>query len=130
VTESAYLDDRYGRPRGRPGRTRLLAATGLLVLVAVVAAVFVWSQGGRGLSATVTNYAPLPGSATLVSFTVYKQDGQRVSCRVVAQDQYTDVVGSVDVTVPAPGTEASLTVTVPTRGRAVSYVVDSCRVLG
>jgi hypothetical protein len=130
VTESAYLDDRYGRSGGRPGRSRLLAVAGLLVLVGLVTAVFVWSQAGRGLSAAVTNYAALTGSATRVSFTVYKQAGQRVSCRVVAQDQYTDVVGSVDVTVPAPSSQVSLTVTVPTRGRAVSYVVDSCRVLG
>lgn len=130
MTESAYLDDRYGRSGGRPARTRLLAVAGLLVLVGLVTGVFVWSQAGSGLSATVTSYAALTGSATRVSFTVSKQAGQRVSCRVLAQDQYTDVVGSVDVTVPAPGSLVSLTVTVPTRGRAVSYVVDSCRVLG
>jgi len=130
VTESTYLDDRYGRSSARPGRTRVLAVAGLLVLVAVVTAVFVWSHAGRGLSATVTNYKPLPGSASQVDVNVYKKDGQRVSCRVVAQDQYTDVVGSVDVSVPAAGSQVSLTVTVPTRGHAVTFVVDSCRVLG
>jgi len=106
-----------------------MVAAGLLVLVGLVTAVFLWSHAGRGLSATVTSYKALPGSAGLVGFTVYKQDGQRVSCRVVAQDQYTDVVGSVDVTVPAAGSQVSLTVTVPTRGHAVNFVVDSCRVL-
>jgi hypothetical protein len=130
VTESAYLDDRYGRSARRPRRARVLAVVGILILVGLVTAVFIWSKAGRGLSATVTSTQPISDSATTVSFTVDKSAGQRVSCRVVAQDQYTDVVGSLDVTVPAPGTQVLVTVTVPTRGRADIGLVDSCRVLG
>jgi len=130
MTESAYLDDRYGRATRPPGRLRLLAVVGMLILVAAVTAVFIWSKAGRTLSATVTSYQTLSDSATTVSFVVDKSAGQRVSCRVVAQDRYTDVVGTVDVTVPAPKAQVSVTVIVPTRGRAVIGLVDSCRVLG
>jgi len=130
VSDSAYLDARYGRRAGRAGRVRVLAAVGVLAAVAAVTVVFVWSRSGSTVSASVTSYQVLSDTRTSVSFTVDKADGQQVSCRVVAQDRYTDVVGSVDVTVPAAHAQVSLTVTVPTRGLAVVAVVDSCRVLG
>ena len=130
MTDSAYLDARYGRRAGRPGRVGVLATVGVAVLVASVSAVFVWSRSGSTVSATVSSYQVLSDARTNVSFTVDKGDGQRVSCRVVAQDRYTDVVGTVDVTVPAAGAHVALTVVVPTRGLAVVALVDSCRVLG
>jgi Domain of unknown function (DUF4307) len=130
VTDSAYLDARYGRRARHPGRARVLAVVGVTVLVALVAGLFLWSRAGGGVSATVSSYHVLSDARTSVSFTVDKADGQRVSCRVVAQDRYTDVVGSADVTLPAAKRQVSVWVTVPTRGRAVVALVESCRVLG
>ena len=129
MTDSAYLDARYGRRAGRPGRARVLALVGVAVLVALVVALFAWSRGGSSVRATVGSYQVLSDARTSISFVVDKADGQRVSCRVIAQDRYTDEVGSVDVTLPAAGSHLPVTVTVPTRGRAVVALVDSCRVL-
>ena len=129
VTEPSALDARYGRRPTSPRRVRLLAALGVAVLVALVAVLYVWSQAGRGLQVTVSGYTVVSDAETTVSISVIKGEGQRVSCRVVAENRYTDVVGSLDVELPAEGTQVSRTVTLPTRERAVVGAIDSCRVL-
>ena len=129
MSDSAYLDARYGRRARHPARIAVLVCLGVTALLALVVTLFVWSQVGGRPSYTVSGYQVLSDARTKVSFTVDKAEGQRVSCRVVAQDRYTDVVGTLDVTLPTAGTHASLTVTVPTRGLAVVALVDSCRVL-
>jgi Domain of unknown function (DUF4307) len=129
VTDAAYLDARYGRRSGSPGRRRLAAGAGLAVGVALVFVIFVWSRSSHVPSATVTGFHADSPTQTTVHFTVTKEDGQRVSCRVEAQDQYTDVVGSVDVTLPAAGDQVSMRVVIPTRQKAVIGQVDSCRAL-
>jgi hypothetical protein len=131
VTDSGYLDARYGRTQRRSGRVRLVAAAaGVAVLVGLVAAVYAWSESGSVPKPTVSGYVVVSDALTTVDFTVSKQAGQRVSCRIVAQDQYTDVVGSVDVELAAEPARVAAHVRVPTRDRAVIGVVDSCRVLG
>jgi hypothetical protein len=130
VTESSRLDARYGRRPSNPRRVRLLAALGVGVLVALVAVLYFWSQSGRGLQYTVSGYHADSNAQITVTFSVSKGAGQRVSCRIVAQDRYTDVVGSLDVDLPEGGTEVARTVTLPTRALAVVGLIDSCRVLG
>ena len=133
MTDSAsseYLDARYGRRGGSPARARLLAGTGVAVLVGLVVLLFVWSSGGNVPQATVSGYHVDSPTQTTVDFTVDKAAGARVSCRVEAQDQYTDIVGSVDVTLPAGQAHVASHAVVPTRQLAVIGLVDSCRVLG
>jgi Domain of unknown function (DUF4307) len=131
VTDSGYLDARYGRTQRRSSRVRLVAAAvGVAVLVGLVAAVYAWSDSGHVPKPTVSGYRVVSDALTTVDFTVSKQAGQRVSCRVVAQDRYTDVVGSVDVDLAAGPSRVAVHVNVPTRDRAVIGLVDSCRVLG
>lgn|GEM_PF-2095941 len=130
MSDSAYLDARYGRLAARPGRVRLLVAGAVVLLLGLVVTLFLWSQAAGSLAYTVSGYAVLSDTQMTVSFSVDKPDGQLVGCRVVAQDRYTDVVGSVDVRLPRAGSHQAMTVTVPTRGLAVVGLVQSCKAVG
>ena len=130
MSESSRLDARYGRRPPNPRRRRLLVALGLAMLVGVAAVLYGWSRSGSGLSWTVSGYHVDSPTQMRVSFSVDKGSDQRVSCRIVAKDRYTDVVGSVDVTLAEKGTRVGRTVTFPTRGKAVIGTVDTCRVVG
>jgi Domain of unknown function (DUF4307) len=129
VTEPDLLDERYGRRRRAPRRARVLAVLGVLVLVLLTVAAFVWSRWGRtDVTWTVIGYSVESDSLTWVDFQVDKPDGTAVSCRVIAEDRFFDVVGSSDVPVPAAGAHVRQTVTLRTLGRAVTGTVKSCTV--
>jgi hypothetical protein len=130
VSESSRLDARYGRRPPNPRRVRLLVAAGLAVLLALAIVLYAWSRSGSGLVWTVTGYHADSSTQTTVSFSVSKGADQRISCRIIAKDRYTDVVGSIDVTLAEKGTRVARTVHLPTRGLAVIGTVDSCRVVG
>jgi uncharacterized protein (DUF58 family) len=124
------MDDRYGRrPQSTRNRVTLLVIVGIAALVAATTLVFAWSRSGAQVSVVVGAYDVVSDEQTSVTFSVTKPDGAQVSCRVVAQDRGGGVVGSSDVTLPAAGRQASRTVTLRTRGRAVIGTVDSCVVV-
>jgi uncharacterized protein (DUF58 family) len=124
------MDDRYGRrPQASRNRVALLVIVGIAALVAATTIVFAWSRSGTQVSVSVGAYSVVSASETTVTFSVTKPDGTAVSCRVIAQDRSGTVVGSQDVTIPAAGQQASRTVTLRTRGRAVVGTVDSCVVV-
>jgi hypothetical protein len=129
VTESSRLDARYGRRPGNPTRRRLLTALGLAVLVGLAVLLYAW-RSGNGLQYAVSGYHAVSDAEFTVTFSVEKAAGQRVSCRIVAKNQYTDVVGSVDVDLPAAGAQLGRTVVFKTRELGIVGVIDSCRVLG
>ncbi|HEY5033413.1 MAG TPA: DUF4307 domain-containing protein [Actinomycetes bacterium] len=128
MSESSRLDARYGRRASNPRRTRLLVVLGLALLVALAAVLYLWSRSGPPV-AVVTAYHAENAQLT-VSLSITKGSGQHVSCRVQGEDRFGDVVGSVDVDFTGAATQVGRTVTFPTRTRAVTGVVDSCRVLG
>ena len=118
---------RYGRRPPLPARRRvLLGLLGVAVLVGLVAVMFVWTKAGSRLQWSVIGYDVRSDSQVAVDFSVAKPDGLAVTCRVVAQDRTTAVVGSVDVPLPAAGRDVRRSVLVPTRSRAVLGTVDSC----
>jgi hypothetical protein len=119
--------DRYGRrPPMSPRRRTLLALLGVAVLVAVVVVMFVWTKAGSRIQWSVIGYDVRSDVQVVVDFSVAKPAGQAVTCRVVAKDRSTAVVGSVDVPLPAAGGDVRRSVLVPTRSRAVLGTVDSC----
>jgi MFS family permease len=124
------LDDRYGR-RAQAARNRatILAVVGVAALVAVTGLVFAWNRSGPQLRVSVGGYHVISDDQTSVTFSVSKDEGVAAVCRVIAQDRSGLVVGSSDEQIPASGTEASRTVTLRTRGRAVVGTVDSCAVV-
>jgi hypothetical protein len=127
VTDADLMAERYGRPNHDPRLARRLSILGVTILVLGVAAVFWWSQsGGDRIQPTVTGYRVTSDSSITVSFTVTKPAGRRVSCRVVGEDRSMTVIGKLDVTLPAAPSEVAQTVTLPTFGRAVTGIVQSC----
>jgi hypothetical protein len=56
VTDSDYLDARYGRAPRRSRRVHLVAAAvGIIVLVGLVGLVYAWSRSGDVPNATVSS---------------------------------------------------------------------------
>jgi uncharacterized protein DUF4307 len=118
---------RYGRRAPMSARRRtLLGLLGVAVLVGLVVAMYVWTKAGSRIQWSVIGYDVRSDTQVAVDFTVAKPAGQPVTCRVVAKDLATVVVGSVDVPVPAAGGDVRRSVLVPTRSRAVLGTVDSC----
>jgi uncharacterized protein (DUF58 family) len=102
---------------------------GVTALVAATVLVFAWNRSGPQLQVSVGGYRVVSDDETTVTFSVTKDDGVAAVCRVIAQDRSGLVVGSSDERIPAAGTEASRTVSLRTRGRAVVGTVDSCAVV-
>ena len=130
MSESSRLDARYGRRPANPCRTRILVAAGLAVLLALATVLYLWSRSGSGLVVTPTGYHFDSNTRAFMSFSLEKGADQRVSCRVVAKDRYSDVIGSLDVTLAEKHTHVARTVSFPIRGVGILVTVDSCRVLG
>jgi uncharacterized protein (DUF58 family) len=129
VSDPQLLAQRYGRRAGLPRGARVtLVLAGLALLVAGVAVVFSWTQAAQpGVTATVTAYQVVSAERVDVRFTVSKDAAAAAVCRVVAKNRYTDVVGSLDVTIPAGRSQTDTSVSVVTTQRAVVGLVDSCR---
>jgi hypothetical protein len=130
MSDASRLDARYGRRASDPRRTRVLVALGLALLLGLTGVLYAWSQADGSLTYVTSGYHADSATQMTVSFSVTKGASQRVSCRVVAKDRYTDVVGSVDVDFSDPGSQVGRTVSFPTRSLAVVGEVDSCRVVG
>lgn len=129
MSDPDLLAQRYGRRAGlsRGARAALVLA-GLGLLVAGVAVVFSWTQAAQpGVSATVLSYRVVSAEQVDVRFTVAKDAAATAVCRVVAKNRYTDVVGSLDVTIPAGRAQTDTSVSVVTTERAIVGLVDSCR---
>ena len=129
MSDPQLLAQRYGRRAGLSRGARVaLVLTGLALLVAGVAVVFSWTQAAQpGASATLLSYRVVSAEQVDVRFTVAKDAAATAVCRVVAKNRYTDVVGSLDVTIPAGRAQTDTSVSVVTTERAIVGLVDSCR---
>jgi hypothetical protein len=127
VVGDDVVAERYGRRGVAPRRRLLLGVAGVVLLVVVVSAFFVWSQHRPDRAeATVVGYQVIEPDRIRVDFDVDKPDGVAAVCRVVAQDRTAGVIGSTDVTIEAAGDSVQKSVTFRTRGTAVVGLVDSC----
>ena len=133
MSDQAPLDERYGRHPSDPAQTRRRAFVGVAVFVVVVAGFAWWVQTTRAqVDFVVSSYRVTDDHSTEVDFSLTKDPAATAVCRVVAQNRYQEVVGTLDVTVASgPQTGRSQqTARVPTRERAVVGTVLSCRLQG
>ena len=67
--------------------------------------------------------------AVSVRYSVERSSAEATSiCTVIARDFYKDIVGQIDVEVPAGKEKVELVSVVPTRSQAVNADVSTCRV--
>lgn len=129
MSDPQLLAQRYGR-RGRLSRGARVALVlaGLALLVAGVTVVFSWTRAAQpGVTATLLSYRVVSAEQVDVRFTVAKDAAAAAVCRVVAKNRYADVVGSLDVTIPAGRSQTATSVSLVTTERAIVGLVDSCR---
>ena len=133
------MAERVGRPwAGRvlgPALTaRLQALPPAAWIGALLLGAFLFSLAVSGLigaprpGPTGTILGPFTGDPThfTVRYEVHKVTSATVSCRLEAQDDLHSVVGTLSDTVAGPSGTLVRTVTIPTRHRAVTALVDSC----
>jgi len=130
--ETSDLDARYGRRTSRiwdsAGRRNLLAAAGVLLLIAIVAAVFAWNQSAKSdVSGRMLSYDVVADDTVKVQLEMRKPSDQVGICTVQAKNKYAEVVGSLDVTAPSGRSARTVAATVRTRERAVVAQVLACR---
>ena len=92
-----------------------------------------WVQATRiSLDYAVVSYVVRDDHSVEVEFRLDKDPAVAAVCRVVAQNRDQEVIGTIDVAVPA-GPQTGRTqqaVTVRTRERAIVGTVQSCRAQG
>ncbi len=128
--DQAPRDARYGRRPADPQQTRRRALAGVAGFVVVVAGYAWWVQATKvQLDYVVSSYTVTDDRSVDVVFSLTKDPAAIAVCRVVAQNRYQEVVGTIDVTVPAgPGSgNAQHTARVPTRERAIVGTIQSCQ---
>jgi uncharacterized protein (DUF58 family) len=127
---------RYGAapdPGGKsPHRRRNVTILAVLALAFVV--VVAWlALGNQSASVTYDTYGykVVDGQTVTVSVDVTVAPGTPVECTVEAQNDQHAQVGSRDVDLgPSNASSARYTVTIQTSERAVTGLVDSCRITG
>jgi Domain of unknown function (DUF4307) len=123
------LDARYGRrrPMSRRSRTTLVVAGILLAVIAVVAFYFWWASAQDPFGAQIRSFDVVSDARVDVSVEVTNDSDGPVRCEVVAQDRYTQVVGTTVIQTTEPGPRVQVLVTqVPTTARAVVATVGTC----
>jgi hypothetical protein len=129
---SPDLQARYGRRTSRTwdsaGRKKLLAVAGVLLLIAIVAAMFAWQQSVQSdVTGRLLSYDVVADDSVTVQVEVRKPADQLGICTVQAKNKYAEVVGSLDVTTPSGKPATTVAATVRTRERAVVAQVLACR---
>ncbi len=125
------LAARYGRRQTRPGRRGIVVLVAVAVATAVVLGWWWYSEGSQPtLEYAPAAYVVISDTSVRVTFSVTKDKDATVTCRIIAQDEASDVIGTQDVTIGAGTSTSQHTVTLVTRGRAVLGTVDSCAVTG
>jgi hypothetical protein len=128
--ESAALAERYGRgpKRSRRGRWFGVAAGGVVVVVAVVWAL--WAGLGSAsaqIDAEDTGHQVIDARTVQISFTVSMPPGSTASCALQAQNENFAVVGWKIVDIPASDkTTQSVTETIRSSELANTGLIYGC----
>lgn len=126
---SAPRDDaseRYGTKRRGMSTARKigLGIVGLVILGGVAGYV-VWENENPATQATVISYQ-VAGNSVDVTFEVDKAAGATATCTLEALDSHNDVVGSVNVQIPAGRAKNVMSYTVSTTSTPADVDVASC----
>jgi hypothetical protein len=119
-------ENRYGAPRGGMSRARKigLGATGLMILAGVVGYIG-WQQANPAITGTVLSYSAGNNNVS-VTFEVDKPSAKTASCTIAAEDVHNNVVGSIDVQVPAGRGKNVMSYVLSTTGTPNTVIVQSC----
>ena len=127
VSRRRALDERYGRAaEERAGRATMIASIVFGLVLATLVTWVGWRYTHPAIRADLTGFHVVDDSSTTVDFTVHKRRDRLARCVVRALDKGHVAVGRVVVEVPIGVSDRDLTVTVPTRRRAVAGEVTSC----
>ena len=129
---AARLDDRYGRRSTHPRRRRIgLALLGALAVVSLaLLGSAAWRLANPDVRVGVLAFDVVDDTRVDVTFEAVADAQAALQCEVYAQNAYRDVVGSSAVDVAASGQARRVVeASVPTRERAVTGLVQRCRVV-
>jgi len=118
-------NDRYGvrKKRGWVGIALLLAVVGVAWIT--------WSglyHSNPALRVQLISFTIDSDREVSVRYWVDRQDPKTVTiCTLVARDFYKDIVGQIDIEIPAGKEKVELVSVVPTRNTAVNADVSTCR---
>jgi hypothetical protein len=125
------LDERYGRTPTRRRRGRLGAIVAAAILVVAAVAWAIWTGVGgttAALDVTTTGITVVDAQSTQVEWLVTGRPGTKLVCAIEATDDADNVVGLVEVVLPATGgMNRGGETRVRTVRRASNGLIDSCR---
>jgi hypothetical protein len=129
-TQTATLDERYGRTPARKRRSRLFAIVAAIAVVVVFGAWVIWAgldQSDRGLDQDVIGYEVLSEHSTVVHSQVSVDPGVEAKCAVQVLDKSYSIVGWKEITVPASEQRSrSISTQVTTTTRGVTGLIHDC----
>ncbi len=118
-------NDRYGVKKGRSW----IAVALITALVGV--GWITWAglyHSNPGLRVQLISFTVDSDRAVSVRYFVERQSPEDATiCTVIARDFYKDIVGQIDIEIPAGKEKVELVSVVPTRSQAVNADVSSCR---
>ena len=118
-------NDRYGVKKGR-------SWIAVALITAVVGVGWItWAglyHSNPGLRVQLISFTVDSDRAVSVRYFVERQSPVDATiCTVIARDFYKDIVGQIDIEIPAGKEKVELVSVVPTRSQAVNADVSSCR---
>ena len=117
--------ERYGRKRGMSTPRKIgLGVIGLAILCGV-AGYIAYENANPPIQGTVISYQ-VAGDSVDVTFEVDKSSGSTATCTLQALDVHADVVGSVNVQIPAGRSKNVMSYTVSTTSAPAEVEVSSC----
>jgi hypothetical protein len=119
-------NDRYGVKKRR-------SWIAVALITAVVGVGWItWAglyHSNPGLRVQLISFTVDSDRAVSVRYFVERQSRQDATiCTVIARDFYKDIVGQIDIEIPAGKEKVELVSVVPTRSQAVNADISSCRV--
>jgi hypothetical protein len=123
--DAAAQAERYGKKRGMSTPRKIgLGVVGFAILCGV-AGYIAYENANPPIQGTVISYQ-VAGDSVDVTFEVDKSSGSTATCTLQALDVHADVVGSVDVQIPAGRSKNVMSYTVSTTGTPAEVEVSSC----